>query len=359
MLALFSVPAFGQGPGIRFGDQQPVQSGQTPGGPIYSVPNATINFCNSPANGSPCTNKAVTYTDITLTTACPSSQQVVLSTTNNCVATTDSYGNWGVWVQAGTYTFTIQVPGGASIGPYTVTLASGGGGASILPTNNTFTGTNNFLGGLFINNLSAVSLSGAITPGDCTKWLTASTVSDAGSACGSGGGGAPAGSNGDIQVKNGASFASGVTSTANVGVAGNIAVKPPSSASVIYAASYGSDSNDGLSLGSPKLYIDTAICSLPTGTCPGQAGQGTVIFANNTSANATPGTGIWLACNGDPNFASLPSGWMKGPPGSQGLNIEGIETVNSGPHPTIPKALIAATSASRFQRVHLLSISRM
>ena len=163
MLLLFSVPTFGQG--IRFGDQQPVQSVQTPGGPIYSVPNATINFCNSPANGVPCTNKVTTYTDITLTTACPTSTQVVLSGTNSCVATTDQYGNWGVWISPGVYTFTVQVASGAAIGPYTVTISGGGG--SILPTVNNWLALNNFTAGATIFGLPIAGFSGTFTIGDC------------------------------------------------------------------------------------------------------------------------------------------------------------------------------------------------
>ena len=186
MLLLFSVPTFGQG--IRFGDQQPVQSVQTPGGPIYSVPNATINFCNSPANGVPCTNKVTTYTDITLTTACPTSTQVVLSGTNSCVATTDQYGNWGVWISPGVYTFTIQVASGAAIGPYTVTISGGGG--SILPTVNNWLALNNFTAGATIFGLPIAGFSGTFTIGDCP--IVSSTnplqFSDSGGSCSGGGG---------------------------------------------------------------------------------------------------------------------------------------------------------------------------
>ena len=143
-----ALPAYSQG--SRVGDDRPVQSVQTPAGPIFSVPNATINICNNPANGVPCTNKANTYTDITLATQCPTSTQVVLAGTSNCVGTSDQYGNWGAWVPSGTYSYTITIPNGNSIGPFILT-ASSGSGSSILPTNNTFTGTNNFTNGIFIS----------------------------------------------------------------------------------------------------------------------------------------------------------------------------------------------------------------
>ena len=161
---LFALPAFGQG--SRVGDDRPVQSVQTPGGPIFSVPNATINICNNPANGVPCTNKANTYTDITLATQCPTSTQVVLAGTSNCVGTSDQYGNWGAWVPSGTYSYTITIPNGNSIGPFILT-ASSGSGSSILPTNNTFTGTNNFTNGIFISGNIVAATTGSFTIGDC------------------------------------------------------------------------------------------------------------------------------------------------------------------------------------------------
>jgi hypothetical protein len=142
LFVLFAFPTFGQG--VRAGDNYPIVSGQIPGGPIFSVPNAVINFCASPNIGVPCVNKATTYTDITLGTSCPSSTQIVLAGTNNCVGTTDGYGNWGVWVAAGTYTFTVTLPGGGTLGPYTVTLAAGGGGSSSVSVNGSTVPNPNF-----------------------------------------------------------------------------------------------------------------------------------------------------------------------------------------------------------------------
>lgn len=131
LLMCVAIPAFGQG--IRFGDGVPVISGQVPAGPIYTVPNAGISFCNSPAVNVPCTNRATTYTDATDTSACPTNQQITLVGSNSCVGTTDSFGNWGVWVPAGTYTYTIQLPTGGSLGPYTITVGGSGGGGGGTP----------------------------------------------------------------------------------------------------------------------------------------------------------------------------------------------------------------------------------
>ena len=187
LMLLFALPAFGQG--VRFGEQQPVTSVQTSGGVLYSVPNATINWCNFPANGVPCTNKATTYSGITLATPCSTSTQVTLTGSSNCVATTDPYGNWGVWVAAGTYTFTITIPNGNSIGPFTVTLSSGGG-TNILPLSNTFTGTtNNFVNILQVGGNNVAGTSGVFTIGDCISVLSTAPLvfQDAGT-CGGGGG---------------------------------------------------------------------------------------------------------------------------------------------------------------------------
>src|SRR5574337_1525885 len=123
--------AFGQG--LKFGDGQPIQTAQKVGGinnVLVAYPNATINFCNSPANAVPCTNKATTYTDSTLTTPCATSTQVVLAGTTNCVATTDSLGNWGVWVAGGQYVYTVTTSAGVSSGPYPASLVQGTGGGS-------------------------------------------------------------------------------------------------------------------------------------------------------------------------------------------------------------------------------------
>jgi hypothetical protein len=122
---LCSIPVFAQG--IRIGDNMPISSATTPGGPLSAAENALISFCSFPGNASPCTNKAVTFTDQTLTTACPSSTQVVLATTNTCVGTTDGYGNWGVWVAAGNYSFTVTLSSGQSLGPYAITVSASQG----------------------------------------------------------------------------------------------------------------------------------------------------------------------------------------------------------------------------------------
>lgn len=109
------------GQAARFGDQNPTQNTVVVPGVIGQlvrvVPNAVIEFCAWPANAVPCTNKVTTYTDITLTTACPTSTQVVLSGTNICTGSADAQGNWGVWVPPGTYQYTFT-SNGNNYGPF-------------------------------------------------------------------------------------------------------------------------------------------------------------------------------------------------------------------------------------------------
>jgi hypothetical protein len=87
---------------------------------VLTIPaSAIVAFCNFPANAVPCTNKATTYTSVSLGTSCPTSTQIVLSGTTSCVASPDAQENWGVWVPSGQYSYTISIAG-VNFGPYVV-----------------------------------------------------------------------------------------------------------------------------------------------------------------------------------------------------------------------------------------------
>ena len=90
---------------------------------------------------------------------------------------------------AGTYDYTIQLPTGGSMGPYTLTLP-GSGGTNILPLPNIWTATNNFSAGLQIYGLTAAPFSGAATQLDCVNIFSISPLifGDAGAPCGAGSG---------------------------------------------------------------------------------------------------------------------------------------------------------------------------
>jgi hypothetical protein len=110
-------------------EPSPVSSSLTNPG-LISTLQGTISVCAHPANAAPCTNKVSTFTDITLGTSCPTSTQIVLDGTNTCVAQTDTRGNFGFWIQEGTWDYTITVPTGQSFGPFTVSA----GGSGVAPS---------------------------------------------------------------------------------------------------------------------------------------------------------------------------------------------------------------------------------
>ena len=113
-------------------DSQVSQAGPAIAGvgtPVVIPANPVVVMCNSPANAVPCSNKATTYTDSTGTTPCPTSTQIVLVGTTTCVTNPDAQNNWGVWLAAGSYAYTITLPNGSSIGPYDFTIGAAGGGA--------------------------------------------------------------------------------------------------------------------------------------------------------------------------------------------------------------------------------------
>lgn len=107
-----------------------------------------LNWCNYPANsvqGSACTNFAQTFTDSTLTTACPSTQPIVLQDSNVCRSTSDPLGNLGIWTVAGTYTYTLT-DGSTTYGPFVVTLGGSGGGSGQVRINGSLQATVNLNG---------------------------------------------------------------------------------------------------------------------------------------------------------------------------------------------------------------------
>lgn len=98
---------------------------------IVTVPNGPIiKFCAHPANAVPCSNLATTYTDATLSVACPSSAQIVLDGTNNCVSSPNAQGRWGVWVGPGAYDYTVTV-GGTNYGPFYLTAQCNSTGCTL------------------------------------------------------------------------------------------------------------------------------------------------------------------------------------------------------------------------------------
>jgi len=153
---------------FRIGDSYPISSSLTAPG-VISTLQATISICNFPANSVPCTNKATTYSSVTLRTPCPTSTQVVLTRTNTCVAQSDARGNWGAWVPTGNYDSTVTISTGQSFGPYTVSVGIPAGSTITGPITisgaGTVTGAQNANGGDRLNGTftGPTTLTGNVT----------------------------------------------------------------------------------------------------------------------------------------------------------------------------------------------------
>src|SRR5882762_2087341 len=122
VLFCFICTATDNAQGIRFTSQILRQATVATVTNVATMPaNPFVAFCNAPASGAPCTNLATTYTDATLTTACPTATQLVLDGTNSCTAAVDAQDNWGVWVAPNSagYAYTVTVSG-TTFGPYYV-----------------------------------------------------------------------------------------------------------------------------------------------------------------------------------------------------------------------------------------------
>jgi hypothetical protein len=142
VLLLLACPLFSFAQGVRIGDTQSITSVLAANGDnfVLAVSGATVQICSAPANAVPCTNKATTYTDSTLTVACATSTQVTLQGTNTCVANPDTRGNWGAWVASGQYEFTVSTSTG-NYGPFAVTASVTNGGSATLTSITTNAGT--------------------------------------------------------------------------------------------------------------------------------------------------------------------------------------------------------------------------
>jgi hypothetical protein len=125
-----------------------------------------IAFCNFPANAVPCTNKATTYTSVTLGTPCSTSTQITLTGSSSCVASPDAQANWGVWIPQGQYAYTITTSS-ANFGPFVVNFGVPSGTALTLGTI-TSSSANPAASGYFrLANTDFIKWRNAANNGDC------------------------------------------------------------------------------------------------------------------------------------------------------------------------------------------------
>jgi len=143
---------------------------------LLAVTNATVAVCGYPAvlsggvgTHTMCTNTITTYTDSTLTTACPASAQLTAPGTSVCISTTGLQGAFGFWYnsQAQSHmTYTVKTAWGV-FGPFDILP---GGGSSLTLQHNSLNVTDQSL----FNALD----DGTIAPDagyTLAKWLTNST----------------------------------------------------------------------------------------------------------------------------------------------------------------------------------------
>lgn len=142
---LFILPAYGQN--VRFDYTAETVTGTGQFIPILAIPGAPISFyvgCTS----LPCSTSASTFTTAS-GSACPANAQVTVPLSSTCVATADKQGNFGAWMAAGTYQYTITVSG-VVYGPYQFTTGGGGSGnpGGALYSTQFNGGSGNFVGSL-------------------------------------------------------------------------------------------------------------------------------------------------------------------------------------------------------------------
>lgn len=109
-------------PLLTYGPEVPSSGGPLPR--ALFVSNATVQVCQHPATLTSCT-PITTYTDATLTTACPSNAQLTQLPSTTCTASAGVAGNVGFWYQGGTVDYIVTAPYG-TFGPYTVSTYTTG-----------------------------------------------------------------------------------------------------------------------------------------------------------------------------------------------------------------------------------------
>jgi hypothetical protein len=185
--------------GARYDSNAQINSNGT----LLVIPRPLVVVCTYGSTVSNCgQNSATTYTDGTLTVACPTSAPLVLNQTNTCVANGDADGNFGFWVAPQT-TYSYSVAGtGAATKLYSFTAGgntsgAGSAAASIAVTPSSFnfgsqqTGASAPVQAITISNTSAtaqviinsVSFSGTVGIFSSTQATACNVSLAAGASC--------------------------------------------------------------------------------------------------------------------------------------------------------------------------------
>jgi len=139
-----------------------VPAGANP--PILALPGATVAVCADAGCSAPLT----TYTDAGGATICQSATPLVPAGTASCAGTTDSRGNFGFWVTAGTNGWYKITTLSTTYGPYPFSAPGGGGGGGGGSSFSAITGgTNN--ASLVIGPSGSLTRSGGTI--DASSWV--------------------------------------------------------------------------------------------------------------------------------------------------------------------------------------------
>jgi hypothetical protein len=142
----------------------------------------------------------------------------------------------------------------------------------------------------------------------------------------------------------------------------------------VYVSTGGNDTNTCVSWAAACLTVFGALEKLSGGTSsPAQAGSGLVYVSEGVSANPTANAGIWFLYTADPNYASPPAGWLRGPAGSLQIMGVGCKTNpsngsgsnvcyiagGSSSNPAQPALAVNGTTAMRFENLAFYAAKAM
>jgi hypothetical protein len=185
---------------------------------------------------------------------------------------------------------TLNIPqyaGGTTTNPLTMNN-SGSGAASGTTFNGSAATTISY------NTIGASGVSGSPTTGNCAKWASANTLGDAGSPCGSGGGGlSPGGSNFATQYNSGGSALGGT----GPGTSGQVLTSNGASAAPTFqtnaSVQYPANGTTALLIGSSLNGDDNHNFSNAITITGGSASGGTCTFTNSGSNGLSAGDWVW------------------------------------------------------------------
>ena len=139
-----------------------VPSGANP--PILALPGAAVAVCADAG----CSAPLDTYTNAGAGSVCPSATPLVPAGTASCAGTTDSRGNFGFWVTAGTNGWYKITTFRITYGPYPFSAPGGSGGGGGGSAFSAITGGTNTTDSMIMGPGSSLTRSGGTI--DASSW---------------------------------------------------------------------------------------------------------------------------------------------------------------------------------------------